>query len=175
MNITFTRLTTPPTPEIVASIHKWANDPAIIPFIRPNPTEESLNNKETVTIESLTKRLEYTRIYLIYAESRLVGEISFQVDPDQLYKKETGSAWIGINIGEESARGKGIGIQAMQYLEQEIKAYGLRRIELGVFEFNVNAIKLYKKMGYQEIIRIDDYTFWQGKMWQDIRMEKLLG
>jgi len=174
MNITFSRLTTP-TPEIVASIHKWANDPAIIPFIRPNPTEESLNNKEIVTIESLTKRLEYTHIYLIYAESRLVGEISFQVDPDQLHKKTPGSAWIGINIGEEFARGKGIGTRAMQYLEQQIKAHGLHRIELGVFEFNANAIKLYKKMGYQEIARIDRFTFWQGKMWQDIRMEKLLG
>jgi len=174
MNITFSRLTTP-TPEIVTSIHKWANDPAIIPFIRPNPTEESLNNKETVSIASLTKRLGYTHIYLIYAERQLVGEISFQIDPDQLYKKEPGSAWIGINIGEEFARGKGIGSQAMQYLEQQIKAYGLHRIELGVFEFNTNAIKLYKKMGYQEIARIDDYTFWQGKRWQDIRMEKLLG
>ena len=32
--------------------------------------------------------------------------------------------------------------------------------------------KLYQKAGYQEICRIPDFTFWQGKMWQDIRMEK---
>lgn len=174
MNITFTRLTTP-TSEIAASIHKWENDPTIIPFIRPNPTEDSLNKKETITVESLIKRLEHNHVYLIYVEGQLVGEINFQIDPEQLYKKEPGSAWIGINIGEESARGKGIGIQAMQYLEEQIKAYGLHRIELGVFEFNTNAIKLYKKMGYQEIARIDDFTFWQGEMWQDIRMEKQLG
>jgi hypothetical protein len=29
-------------------------------------------------------------------------------------------------------------------------------------------------MGYREIGRIDDFTYWQGKMWQDIRMEKYL-
>ena len=30
------------------------------------------------------------------------------------------------------------------------------------------------KMGYKEIGRIDDFTYWDGKMWTDIRMEKIL-
>ena len=100
--------------------------------------------------------------------------MNYQVDPGQLYIKEPGSAWIGIDIGEESARGKGIGTQAMQYLEEQIKVQGMHRIELGVFEFNTNAIKLYKKMGFKEIARIPDFTYYQGKMWEDIRMEKRL-
>ena len=62
----------------------------------------------------------------------------------------------------------------MRYLEGQIREQGLKRIELGVFEFNASAIKLYKKMGYQEIGRIDDFTYWHEKMWQDIRMEKYL-
>jgi len=62
----------------------------------------------------------------------------------------------------------------MRYLEEQIRDNGLHRIELGVFEFNLPAIKLYQKMGYQEISRIDDFTYWQGKMCQDIRMEKYL-
>ena len=62
----------------------------------------------------------------------------------------------------------------MQYLENEIKSQGLKRIELGVFEFNTNAIKLYQKLGYKEIARIADFTYWQEKMWQDIRMEKYI-
>ena len=131
--------------------------------------------REVVTVERLQERLKYTHIYLINFEEALVGEISFQIDPKQLYRKEKGSAWIGINIGEASARGKGIGVQAMKYLEEQISKQGLKRIELGVFEFNANAINLYKKMGYQEIARINYFTYWQGKMWQDIRMEKRLG
>jgi RimJ/RimL family protein N-acetyltransferase len=47
-------------------------------------------------------------------------------------------------------------------------------MELGVFEFNAVAIKLYKKLGFLEITRINDFTFWMGRMWQDIRMEKYL-
>ena len=62
----------------------------------------------------------------------------------------------------------------MQYLEEQIRAHGWKRIELGVFEFNTNAIKLYQKLGYQEFARIANFTYWEGRMWQDIRMEKYL-
>ncbi len=96
-------------------------------------------------------------------------------DPSHLYKKEQGTAWIGITIGEPEGRGKGNGFIAIQYLEEQIKQQGLRRIELGVFEFNKQAHKLYRKLGYEEIGRIQDFTYWQNKMWNDIRMEKYLG
>jgi RimJ/RimL family protein N-acetyltransferase len=111
---------------------------------------------------------------LIYLGNELIGEMDFQVDPKHLYRKDVSSAWIGIVIGEEVGRGKGIGHLALQHLENEIRQQGLRRMELGVFEFNTNAIKLYQKAGYREIGRIPDFTYWQGKLWQDIRMEKVI-
>lgn len=173
MNITFTELL-PPTSEIAATMNRWGNDPELIPFIRPNFTKEALEAREAITVVSLLKRLKYNQIYLIYINGELVGEISYQIDPEQLYLKELSSAWIGINIGEASARGKGVGVKAMQYLEDEIRAKGIKRIELGVFEYNAPAIRLYKKMGYEEIGRIPEFTYWDGKMWTDIRMEKWL-
>lgn len=173
MNITFEKLIVP-TPEIAEAFNRWENDPVLIPFIRVNPTKDDLEKREIVTSEELVQRLERKNIYLVYEHGKLIGTMEYHVDPVLLYKKETGTAWIGINIGEESARGKGIGAVALKFLEEQIKAQGLRRIELGVFEFNTSAIKLYKKLGYQEIARIDDFTFWQGKLWQDIRMEKHL-
>jgi len=173
MKITFTKLTTPIS-EMADLLNKWENDPALVPFIRPNSSQEDMEKQSPVTVEEMEKRLEHHEVYLIYADGQMVGEMNYQIDPAHLYKKVSGTAWIGINIGEESARGKGVGTQAMQYLEEQINAHGLQRIELGVFEFNTNAIKLYKKMGYQEIGRINNFTFWQNKMWQDIRMEKYL-
>ena len=127
-----------------------------------------------MTMNDLIQRLEYSRIYLIYLSGRLIGEMDYQVDPAHLYKKEVGTAWLGITIGEESGRGKGIGYQALLFLEAQIKLQGLKRIELGVFEFNTNAIKLYQKSGFREIGRIEGFTYWQGRMWQDIRLEKYL-
>ena len=173
MDITFAKLSTP-TPEIVEAFNRWENDPALIPFIRPNPAKADLKKREPVAVEDLVKRLEHNHIYLIYEQGKLIGEMDYQIDPKHLYKRKTGSAWIGINLGEESARGKGVGTLAMKYLEEQIKSHGLQRIELGVFEFNASALKLYQKLGYQEIARIEDFTFWQDRLWQDIRMEKHL-
>ena len=173
MDIRFDRLTNP-TPEIAAAFTKWENDPALVYLTRPNNNQADLERKTTITPEELYLRIKHNHLYLIYLNDQLAGEMSFQLDPQHLYKKEPGTAWVGITIGEETARGKGLGTFAMQHLENEIRMAGCQRIELGVFEFNTLAQKLYKKMGYTEIAQIPNFTFWQNKMWNDIRMEKYL-
>lgn len=173
LNINFKKLTKP-TPEIAASFSKWENDPLLIPLTRPNLNEADLLGRKPVSVNDLVERLKHSHTYLIYAEGKLIGEMDYKVDPAYVYKQVKGTAWIGITIGEESGRSKGIGHHALHYLEEQIKLDGLKRIELGVFEFNAPALKLYQKAGYKEIARIADFTYWQGKMWQDIRMEKYL-
>lgn len=173
MNIHFSRLTSP-TVEIAATFTKWENDPTLVHLTRPNKNQDELTKTTAVTVDELQKRLEHGFLYLIYDHEELIGEMSYQIDPPHLYKKETGTAWIGVTIGEESTRGKGLGTLAMQHLEDEIRKAGYKRIELGVFEFNTAAQKLYQKMGYIEIGRIPNFTFWQDKMWTDIRMEKYI-
>ncbi len=173
MNVLFTRLISP-TADMAAAFTKWDNDPALVHLMRPNHSQADLERVALVDVEELTKRLEHQTAYLLYLEEQLVGEMSYQVDPPHLYKKEPGTAWIGITIGEESARGKGLGTLAMQHLEEEIKKAGFNRIELGVFEFNEPAQKLYQRMRYIEIGRIPEFTLWQNKMWTDIRMEKYI-
>ncbi|QQZ08712.1 GNAT family N-acetyltransferase [Heyndrickxia vini] len=173
MTIQFIKLIEP-TETIVKTLNKWENDPALIPLIRPNKNKSELECRENLTIDDLTNRLENHHIYLIYMDEQLIGEINYMVDPSHLYKKEPGTAWIGITIGESVGRGKGIGYKAIQYLEEQIKTQGLKRIELGVFEFNNQAQRLYQKMGYKEIGRIEDFTYWKDKLWGDIRMEKYL-
>lgn len=173
MDITFEELVDPDV-EVLDYLNKWENDPALIPLIRPNKDKDALEHREALTIQDLEQRLEHNHIFLIYLDNELIGEMDYQIDPKHVYKKESGTAWLGIIIGEEVARGKGIGQRALRYLEEQIKEQGLKRIELGVFEFNTSALKLYQKAGYQEIGRIPDFTYWQGKMWQDIRMEKYL-
>ena len=173
MDINFKKLIEPDA-EVLESLNKWENDPALIPLIRPNRDKEALEMREILTVQDLEERLVHSHTFLIYRGDQLIGEMDYQIDPKHLYKKEAGTAWIGIIIGEEIARGKGIGYQALQYLEEEIRKQRLRRIELGVFEFNTSAIKLYQKAGYKDIGRIPDFTYWQDKMWQDIRMEKYI-
>ena len=173
MDIEFKKLIEP-TDEIAECFSRWENDSTLIPFIRPNKDQQALEIRETVTSKDLKQRLEHHQIYLIYLDDQLVGEMDYQVNPKHLLRKDVGTAWIGIMIGEELARGKGVGHKAMEYLEEQIKLHRLKRIELGVFEFNKPAIRLYEKAGYKEFARIENFTYWQGKMWQDIRMEKYL-
>lgn len=160
--------------EIAEAFTCWENNPALTPFMRPNKNQSDIDKNQTITVDNLIERLKQYQVYLIYMDNQLIGEINYTIDPPHLYKKEAGTAWIGINIGEENGRGKGIGYLAMKHLEEEIKLAGYKRIELGVFEFNTNAVKLYQKSGYVEIARINNFTYWQGKMWQDIRMEKYM-
>ncbi|NLP52907.1 GNAT family N-acetyltransferase [Bacillus sp. RO1] len=174
MNIYFIKLTEP-TLQLVDKFNRWENDTTLIPKTRPNQDQSELELQKFISIDSLTERLEHHHIYLIYMDDQLVGEMNYIVDPNHLYKKEQGSAWIGITIGEPEGRGKGIGYTAIQYLEKQIQKHGLKRIELGVFEFNAQAHKLYKKLGYKEIGIIENFTYWQDKMWSDIRMEKYIG
>jgi RimJ/RimL family protein N-acetyltransferase len=163
-----------PSQDIVEAFTRWENDPILVPLSRPNQNSQELEQRRSITPDELAQRMNHQHIYLIYQEAQLVGEMSYQVDPAHLLKKEPGTAWIGITIGEAHARGKGIGRQSLQFLENQILAHGFGRIELGVFEFNTAAHSLYQKIGYHEIGRINEFTYWQGRMWQDIRMEKYL-
>lgn len=174
MTIHFTEVIEP-NPMIIDALNRWENNPVLVPLIRPNKNKKELEQEWQITLEEFKSRLDTQHFYLIYIDDKLVGEMNYMVDPSHLHKREPGTAWIGITIGEEDGRGKGIGFKAIQYLEEEIKKQGLTRIELGVFEFNTRAYKLYQQLGYQEIARIADFTYWNHTMWSDIRMEKYLG
>jgi RimJ/RimL family protein N-acetyltransferase len=174
MNLKFIKVVEP-SETLIEIFNRWDNDEVLIPLTRPNKNKAELERRDIMTLDDLKQRLDHHHIYLIYLDDQLIGEMNYTVDPNYLLKKEEGTAWIGITIGELEGRGKGIGYQAIQFLEEEIKKQGLNRVELGVFEFNTQAQKLYKKLGYHEIGRIENFTYWADKMWFDIRMEKYLG
>jgi RimJ/RimL family protein N-acetyltransferase len=171
--LTFERLVVPAA-EVAAALTRWDNDPELVPFIRPSTCPADLARHEEVTLADLRERLRTHEMYLIYLDGRLVGEVQYQVDPPICLRKVPGTAWIGITIGEQEARHSGVGSAAMTFIESELRSRGLKRIELGVFEFNHAARGLYEKLGYKEIGREYAFTYYDGRMWPDIRMEKEL-
>lgn len=171
MKISFKK-TGDPTDHLMTSLNKWENDPKLIPLIHPCRNKMDLESIVLLTKEEMKKRLTKYHMYEIYLDNILVGEMNYTVDPVHLYRKERGTAWIAITIGEELARGRGVGFASLKYLEAQIKKQGLKRIELGVFEFNKSAQKLYNKLGYREIGKNKQFTYYQDRMWDDIRMEK---
>jgi len=53
----------------------------------------------------------------------------------------------------ESYRGKGFGSQAIQYAQQECKKLGFRAMRLEVTKSNQDVIRLYEKLGFNDLGR----------------------
>ena len=76
----------------------------------------------------------------------------------------------GIMISSEY-QGKGYGREAIQWLmEWAFNTANLHRLSLVVFEWNVNAVKLYKKLGFITEGRRRAALWREGKWWDAIDM-----
>lgn len=161
----------------IESYVKWENDLELYHLIAPMRSKDS--KVEMVTVETTINFFEKNpdrlkNTYIVFDKENPIGQITIHIDPDHLYKKEKGTCWIRLTIGEKDYWGTGVASLAMQELENLAKDMSLKRIELGVFEFNIRAQKFYEKLGYKVIGEIDDFTFWENRFWKDIRMEKIL-
>lgn len=160
--------------ELIQTVLRWENDPAISPFITPHYDEES--ELPLVTEEGVRESLSNPdkRNYFICVDDKPVGIASIIRDFPVLLKKDGKTAWLGIYIGEPDWRSKGIGKTVMPLYEEECRRLGYQRIELGVFSHNAGAIRLYERSGFTQIGVIPHFTYSQGEWRDDIRMEKIL-
>lgn len=159
--------------QIIEIMTTWYNDESIRHFIRPNFKEAPYEECPMEMIQqSLGEKNRYC--YIAYEGKRPIGEVTIMVDPPYLARKVPMTSWISIMIGNPDFRGKGFGIEMMKFLEEKSREMGMVRIELGVFEFNVNAVKFYQRLGYTPFHEFDNFIYWNGKWHKDIRMEKYL-
>lgn len=152
----------------------WYNNPVIASFIHVNRKED---NPQNYTLSDVLNELQaHANVYKysILDDDLPIGELSITRDFFLLVKKDMNSAWISILIGDQSYWGKGVSKLAMKFLEDTCREMGFSRIELGVFENNIKALKLYTSLGYKEFIRIEHFTYSQGSWRADIRLEKYL-
>jgi RimJ/RimL family protein N-acetyltransferase len=157
---------------IFNELAKWDNDPEIRSYITPNMSGEPIDEVTGDELMCLAIQNESKHIYLVYDEDLLIGMYSIDTDFEYRVIREDHIGWIGIVIGHPDYRGKGLGPLIMKELEASAQALGCKAIELGVFDFNERAYKLYKKLGYREIKRIENFVFYQGQWHSDIRMLK---
>lgn len=83
------------------------------------------------------------------------------------------SIYVSIGILQSHA-GKGIGTKLFQELENWAIKNKIHRIELTVMDYNIRAINLYKKMGFQKEGIKRDSLFVNGHYVNDIYMAKLI-
>lgn len=177
MKITF-RPTNYETLEDCWLLAKWDSDPEIRHLAIPFKDEADYKNcltAEQIQAERKTKS-PYTAAVdlMILKDGRPVGRCSIVYNIPHRLTKEGKVAWFSVVIGEKKARGKGIGRKAREHLEKIARADGADCIETSAFEFNAVSLKLIRSMGYQEIGRCENITYWNGKYWADIRLVKKL-
>ena len=78
-----------------------------------------------------------------FKDDELIGFLSYKT-----VQKVTKCLWIDEFEITENERRKGYGTKLMEEIYKIAKEEKVKRIELNVYDFNENAIKLYKKLGY---------------------------
>lgn len=160
-------------------IAKWDADPSIRHLALPHRDEQSLAKCKTPEQiqEDYKKEGPFSPIekLIILQDGQPIGHCSLILDPPHKLTKDQKVGWLGITIGEEKLRSKGLGKRIMAHLEKLSLKHGAKLVEVGVFEFNEAAQKLCRSFGYEEFGKMDRCTYWQGKYWADIRFRKKLG
>ena len=124
-------------------IIKWRNTEAV---------RKNFCNQEELTEEThinwINKKVitgETVQFIIIDKESGLEVGSTFIKDISKVHNKGE----FGIFIGEDSARGKGLGYEATKLItDYGFDVLNLHKIYLRVFESNTGAIKAYERAGY---------------------------
>lgn len=135
---------------------RWLNNPKANEFI---------GDGMKVSIKSATKWFnDYLKdrnkfFFIILDEKKAVGFMGLKN-----ISKRNKNAELFICIGEDEYRGRGVGKKAMEWLiNYGLDKLKLHKINLGVFEENIIAVKLYKSLGFKIEGKMKDDAFFHGK------------
>ena len=109
---------------------------------------------------------------MILADGTPIGEASFELDPPKKQTQEPQTGWIALMIGDRSRHQSGLGTQVVRHLETLARNAGAVRIEVGIFAYNTASLAFFAKLGYEEFMRRPDWAWWQGRLWDDVRLLK---
>jgi len=99
-------------------------------------------------------------------EYKLIGEISLDV-----VNWPGRDAFVGLGIGETEYWSKGYGTDVMNVLLRfAFTEINLRRVSLGVFEYNPRAIRSYEKAGFRHEGRLRRLLNREGRRWDNLFM-----
>lgn len=108
--------------------------------------------------------------YAVNENEQVVGwaDIFPEDNPRQNHR---GSLGMGI---VSDYRGQGIGTRLLEAVLKQAKDFGLEKVELNVYTTNVNAIKLYRKMGFTEEGLVKKYRKLDGVYFDCMLMAKVV-
>lgn len=147
---------------------KWMNDFSVTDGLGMSARITSLEGEKSY-IESMTKHGEYQFAIVDINNDTLIGNGGFS-NINHINK----TTEVGLFIGEEDMRNKGLGTEALSLLVKYGFEYlNLNNIMLRVYSFNERAIKCYKKTGFKEFGRRHNTMIINNVSYDEIYMEML--
>jgi RimJ/RimL family protein N-acetyltransferase len=153
------------------AVHRWLSDPEILSltFVVPGPQYKPLlpfsHNASKQYLNILIHDKRRFSFAIVFNGSH-VGNVGIKD-----YQSDKNSAECFIEIGESSCRGIGVGTEAMKLLLNfGMKKLLLKAVRLEVLEFNAPAIRLYKRLGFEDTHRTGWHYDNQGRYWQVLGM-----
>ncbi len=94
----------------------------------------------------------------------------------QLYEmnRNDGNCMLGIRIGNRDYQGKGLGLEAVNLItEYALDELKMKRVSLTLYEYNENALKCYKKAGFEVEGRLRKSAKIEGEYYDEILMSRI--
>ncbi|MFA5890222.1 MAG: GNAT family protein [Actinomycetota bacterium] len=141
-------------PRDYADIQRWQNDPEVfrwMDYTSPFSLEDIRASEERACAEGYP--------FVITIEGKAVGRIGLNN-----IRPRDRMASLYVFVGEESARGRGYGLDALvTLLGFAFEELDLRRVELWMLDGNDRALAVYKSAGFEEDARLPERSFKDGE------------
>jgi UDP-4-amino-4,6-dideoxy-N-acetyl-beta-L-altrosamine N-acetyltransferase len=148
----------------------WRNDPELTGLVMSHPfpiTEEMEKEWYDNELTNKTNRAIYFAIEDTKSNNQI--GIIFLNNINWI----SGTVQFGLLIGENSARGKGLGKDVLEIIiDYAFSSLNLRKISLEVISINLTAIKLYEKMGFKVEGLLKKHWFFKNQYHDVLIMSK---
>lgn len=142
-----------------ATLTKVASERVFLEMLQPPPFEDVVSYQQGLINRN-------GPVFYAIANNQVVGWADvFPEDSPRMCHR--GSLGMGVL---KDYRGQGVGTKLLTATIEKSKQMGLEKIELNVYSNNLNAIKLYKKLGFTEEGMIKNYRKLDGKYFDSIIM-----
>ncbi len=147
------------TQEELEKIRMWRNHPEVRRWMY---TDHEISKEEHFNFVEKLKRDTRNFYYLVIKEGRAIGVI-YLIRLDLRNR----NAYFGIYANpEDKVLGAGV-VLGTAVLKLVFEVLGLHTLKLEVFESNLRAFELYKKLGFKEEGRLREFVFKDGR-WLDV-------
>ncbi len=154
-------------------IHAWVNDEAIVKNLAFSVFPRTLNDTQAFLNTQLERKNNETVFFSMAKKddpnSLYLGTVGLK-NIDYIHRK----AEMSVVIGSRAEAGKGFGTEAVKLICQYgFEMLNLNKIYLKFIEFNEQAAKVYQKVGFQTVGKLQEDVFYRGNYHDQVYMELL--